>query len=847
MHEGDDEAPPPTDDSEHLVLALVEEDSSFLPLVEAIASVHLETTASASDSETPTQPASNVSAIPAHPNNPTSIVSLQQSENVNAQGVASLVVEQATDISASTHLLAPESPAQDIQSAEISELQQNLLQATDQTTEPLQGNITEATNSVAPSQPTAEQPSELVTTVTETAPLVEEDIATVQTEIALVDLVTDEAKIGTLNQKELIAQCVLRKVAKGGNKSVLKDRLIKHIQNNPRFVIPTSSISFDANGFRISPSQQPRSQTVPVAAVSIPSANITPAWVEVSAALGDSMRLTRPTFQGSKEGFPSAELKELTPSNHPIDYFDMFLTPDFRRVTLLQNSNANMWKNKSARDIYPLAPAFTSDEMDKFIGVHIRNGLSPVPDIRLHWTNPAKSFVYGDDRMNVIFPRGVDRFKELKGFFHISDPYAKASDKEPFLKVQDIVDHVMHNSRRNWVLGENVSLDEIDIGFQGRSSLKDKIKYKGEGDGFLMDAIAEGGYFFVGHFRHSPCPVVEKEASPLHNRCLYLIDLINEVCPQEWNVVWMDNLFTSAKFLTWLAQRKKFGAGVCRTSGRGLPGCVVQDVVTKKADLAQAVGTVKIARSSDKKVVAVSIYDSKPVHFMTSFHTSVTEIQKQRKIYDVNQGKMVDLPFTRLNVINDYNFNMNGVDLCDQLRNQYRCDGPWMRQRKWWFPIFLWSVEVALSNAYICYRAKCQVAKVKAVPHRVFLERVSERLCGYQPPQLPLASVRRESISSSNASARATRIDEKFVKQNTLRFTGKHPMVLEENVPNTKCGWCKYKNKVGEDIIGKKRKPSGNPNTPSVQTGQICRANLGCQTCYVWFCGPACWNEFHGL
>ncbi|KAK3281102.1 hypothetical protein CYMTET_11091 [Cymbomonas tetramitiformis] len=192
-------------------------------------------------------------------------------------------------------------------------------------------------------------------------------------------------------------------------------------------------------------------------------------------------------------------------------------------------------------------------------------------------------------------------------------------------------------------------------------------------------------------------------------------------------------MFNSKNFLDWLYARKKLGCGVCRAYGRGLPGCVVQSPVTRKVELEAAVGIVKVARSSDFKVLALSIYGSKPVHMLTSHHSEVKLIGKERKIWDAAESRLTTLNFTRLNVIDDYNYNMNGVDVVDQLRNQYRCNDPWMRQRKWWFPIFLWCIEVACGNAYRCYQEMCKKGLAegeKPLTHRRFIELLSSRLCG---------------------------------------------------------------------------------------------------------------------
>ncbi|KAK3243924.1 hypothetical protein CYMTET_46447 [Cymbomonas tetramitiformis] len=227
------------------------------------------------------------------------------------------------------------------------------------------------------------------------------------------------------------------------------------------------------------------------------------------------------------------------------------------------NSNMYAVTQGVGTDKYHNFKPFSAADMDLVVGLHVRNGLAPVPDMRYNFTKPTTSFVFGDSRVIQAIPGGYPRFKEMKAFFHLQDPRAPQPEGKPFWKVEPLLEVLRVNSEELLDLGPDVSLDEQDCGFQGRSALKDKIKFKAEGDGFLADCICQDGYTWTFHFRHdpTPLPLTQKDASDLHN----------------------------------------------------------------------------------------------------SVHSKVSFIEKFRKVWDpTNKSKKV-IKYTRLNVIDDYNFNMNGV------------------------------------------------------------------------------------------------------------------------------------------------------------------------------------------
>jgi len=85
---------------------------------------------------------------------------------------------------------------------------------------------------------------------------------------------------------------------------------------------------------------------------------------------------------------------------------------------------------------------------------------------------------------------------------------------------------------------------------------------------------------------------------------------------------------------------------------------------------------------------------------------------------------MVTMGFYRLNLLDTYNYNMNNVDIADQLAGVYRWDH-WMRKRKWWWAIMFWALQQKITNAFICYQKYMRLHCLKPMSHYTFLEKVA--------------------------------------------------------------------------------------------------------------------------
>ena len=170
--------------------------------------------------------------------------------------------------------------------------------------------------------------------------------------------------------------------------------------------------------------------------------------------------------------------------------------------------------------------------------------------------------------------------------------------------------------------------------------------------------------------------------------------------------------------------------GVVRVSGRGVPKSVLQKEESRKVEQERVRHTVKAAVVKGDSVcsdlVCVSLYDTKPVYILTNACDEIKWVKKERKVWDKNLNRYKKGYFHRLNVIDFYNKNMGNVDLADQLRNYYRYDTQWHRNRKWWWAIFWWGFQLALTNSYILYRKYHELhLSTSALTHYEYIKQVA--------------------------------------------------------------------------------------------------------------------------
>ena len=552
---------------------------------------------------------------------------------------------------------------------------------------------------------------------------------------------------------------------------------------------------------------------------------------------------------------------KLTVESHPAEWF-LALLPESKKSfhhhsvvtmeqwTMFTNLKAILAQAGSA--VYKGFEPFTTADTKRNIGLLILHGLAPSPRMSYKFKDQDTDPVNGNDFVKDSFGKNSEKkWKMWKLFFGVQDPRKATPTKKthPNWKIDPFLAWMQNVFRLAWNFGKFGSCDEQVIGFTGKHEDKQRINYKDEGDGFLVDSVAESGFTYCFFFRNQPAPnhYIRQGYSPTHARVLHLFDLL----PSKNHVIGLDNLFMSVKLCTGAYSGKNQVQihGVVRRTGRGVPPCVLQEFQKNQKEADKVRGTIKAAvfegDPSCPSIICMSYYDAKDVYFMSTAATEIKWVEKERKVYNKEAQKLVRMKFLRPKIVDDYNNGMNKVDQADQLRGSYRCD-IWTRTRKWWWAIWLWGVQVTLVNAYVMYKtAHIYIWKSKEssiMTHYSFQKMVALHLIN--PENFPLdgrENLKRKSNDDDVRSMRSTASNTSSKRAPTINDKTLDPDQGELRIRlSTKYFHCPVRPKAKDPSCQLHRWASNNP-AHKTRGGIIC-----CDCCNVNLCLD-CFDLYHSI
>ena len=167
----------------------------------------------------------------------------------------------------------------------------------------------------------------------------------------------------------------------------------------------------------------------------------------------------------------------------------------------------------------------------------------------------------------------LKRWQQIDRFLRISQPTSPRPTV--FDKLNDLSEHLRHAFKQYWNPGTHLTVDESIQRFQGRSEATVNIPFKPVPEGYKIWVLANSGYvmnwlFHAKGDKNGPVDLNEfwiKEEGFSKTQAVVL-DLLTQqgICEDNKHIVWLDNLFTSARLLTILRDLGFGAAGTVRTT-----------------------------------------------------------------------------------------------------------------------------------------------------------------------------------------------------------------------------------------------------------------------------------------
>ncbi|KAK3881154.1 hypothetical protein Pcinc_014380 [Petrolisthes cinctipes] len=326
--------------------------------------------------------------------------------------------------------------------------------------------------------------------------------------------------------------------------------------------------------------------------------------------------------------------------------------------------------------------------------------------------------------------------------------------EDKFYKVRPLIQHLNQVNKPKYSQ-EFYSIDEVMIPYYGRHSSKQFIKGKPIRFGFKVWAActADGFLLHAEPYCGSYTNISDTGLGQGPNVVMELVKRINLEAGQH---VVFDNLFTSVPLLEKLGDQGIGATGTLREDRLSGAPVMAKKVMEKKTRgyMEEAfTGCISVVKWKDNKAVAVG-----------SNKERKTPVNKTKRWCKTEKKHVeIDMPHS----VKVYNQNMGGVDIFDQQVSAYRIR---MRSKKWWWPIFAWSVNAQVINAWQLYRKLGNnISLLDFIRHFAI------------------------AIMKGFGTSRVTPGPKKFpagLAKDTVRYNGKQHWTMKGDQPNSRCRQC---------------------------------------------------------
>lgn len=415
-------------------------------------------------------------------------------------------------------------------------------------------------------------------------------------------------------------------------------------------------------------------------------------------------------FQGYESSFICPDAVKT-----PFQYFKMLFTDEMIEHIA---HHTNLYSAQELGD-----PIKTSSrEIEDFLAMLLLMGVFNFPAMDDYW-NPASRFNLIAD----IMPKR--RFKLLRRYIHFNDNQQCDGTPDRFYKVRPLFE-MLRNQCLLIPSTYKHSVDEVMVSYKGKmaGTLRQYIANKPDKWGFKLFCRASSSgiihdlLLYQGQSTFFNSDLSEEEQKlPLGTKVV--TTLCKTITEPRISVVFCDNFFTCFDLVQSL--RANLGIkciGTVRSNRIGGAPLIEDKELMKR-------GRGALEYMSAEGVLAVKWYDNKCVTLLSNACGIMPLTSVQRWSKDEKKKITVQCP----SLIAAYNQHMGGIDLSDMLVHLYKTPA---KSRRWYFPLFGYTLDLCISNSWLVYKRDCDLLKEKPMPLKMFRLAVAHSLKQVNKPAL---------------------------------------------------------------------------------------------------------------
>lgn len=354
-------------------------------------------------------------------------------------------------------------------------------------------------------------------------------------------------------------------------------------------------------------------------------------------------------------------------------------------------------------------------------------GVYKYPEIRDYWRRNVSGTQLGLRR---------DRFNEIQAVFTFRNP--ETNPKQPsdpwWFRLEPLASSIRSSCQRYWIPGAQVAIDEGMVAYHGHTRHTIKAPHKPIKQGFKFWALGDHGYIYnwLWYSRTEGTEATRRSRTLAETQNLVL-NLAQSLPRNLGHNLYLDNLFTNVPLAKELLRINVGMTGTTRKNALGYPKWLVQLKEQGKAK-GKALEWGAMRAEVVEEVLCFAWQDNNTVLGMTSAYRPDDQVVRTRKrpaetstnaaivrpVFGDEYTK--DLAIPRL--IDDYNHHMGGVDIANQLRVNYTTHT--RRQKRYWKAMFLWLLDLSITNSYLLSRPPRGGAESRA--HRRFMDDLAKSL-----------------------------------------------------------------------------------------------------------------------